>query len=253
MGLSLTLALPGCKTIEHFAGSGDRSGTTASTTSGPTTSTRSPRTQLTAAEKQLRDDESRFQKTVIGGVLTGAAVGAVVGGLAALLGGGDSRDAKRGAVAGAVVGGAMGGIDGYVTAKREASGNNELRAIQAATNDVRIDNEKLQTVVNSSNQVLAEAQTRLSNLREDVQQRRISAQDAETERRREEANVATMRKALANARTTRDQYAQASQSFRGTADEKRNLDAEIARANRQIADLERNISSYTRAIAVSRA
>jgi len=60
--------------------------------------------------------------------------------------------------------------------------------------------------------------------------------------------------ALEKARETRSEYAKASQQLaQGNPNAGRNLDAEIARTDRQIAQLERNLSEYSRALAVSRA
>ena len=51
----------------------------------------------------------------------------------------------------------------------------------------------------------------------------------------------------------RDQYVQASTKFTGTIQDKRDIDAEIARMNKQVAQLEANVAEYNRALAVSRA
>ncbi len=210
-----------------------------------------PAVPLSAAEQQMRQDSDRFNKTVIGGVLTGAAVGAGVGVLAALLTGGNKKEIRNSAVAGAVVGGVAGGIDGYVTAKKEQSGRNEIRALQAAAADVRQDNQKLQAFLDSSGVVLSEGRQRLAALNGDLAAKRISAEQAQAARKREEQNIASMSTTLAQAKQTRDQYTQASAKFSGTPQDKRDLDGEIARMNRQVAQLEGNISEYNKALAVS--
>jgi hypothetical protein len=210
-------------------------------------------TQLTPAELQMRADEQRFQKTVIGGVIQGAMIGAAVGAVAALLGGGNTKDAARSAGIGALVGGAAGGIDGYVTAKREQAGKNELRALQAAAKDVSDDNAKLQAFLDSSDVVLKEGKTRLAALKGDLNAKRITAQEADAARAREEQNIASMKATLAQAKKTKDEYAKAAAQFKGSPQEKSNLDAEINRMNQQVAKLESNIADYNRAVGVSRA
>lgn len=224
-------------------------------TSGPvqpggqvTSSTGAP---LTSAEQRMRQDESRFNDTVIGGVLTGAAAGAVAGVLAGILTGGNKKEIRNAAIGGAVIGGVAGGIDGYVTAKKEQAGRDEIRALQAAAADVRQDNNKLQAFLDSSGTVLAEGKARLAALRGDVAAKRLSAEQAQAARQREEQNIASMNTTLAQARKTRDQYAQASKQFSGTPQAKRDLDGEIARMNKQVAQLEGNINEYNRALAVS--
>jgi hypothetical protein len=230
-------------------------GPTQSSSGGTGTATASaqPAVQLTPAEQQMRKDSERFNNTVIGGVLTGAAVGAGVGALAALLTGGNSKEVRNSAVAGAVVGGVVGGVDGYVTAKKEQAGRNEIRTLQAAAADVNKDNSKLQAYLDSSGTVLAEGKLRLANLRSDVTSKKLTVQQAEEARKREEQNIASMNSTLTQAKKTRDQYTQAAAQFSGPAANKRDLDAEIARMNKQVAQLEGNIVEYNKALAVSRA
>jgi hypothetical protein len=216
-------------------------------------STGAPATQLSPAEQQMRADSDRFNSTVIGGVLTGAAAGALAGGLAALLTGGNSKEVRNTALAGAVVGGTIGGIDGYVTAKKEQAGRGQIRELQAAAADVRQDNQKLQAYLDSSGSVLNEGKSRLAALRSDVAAKRVSTEQAEAARKREEQNIASMNTTLAQAKKTRDQYTQASAKMTGSIQDRRDIDAEIARMNKQVAQLESNITEYNKALAVSRA
>lgn len=229
--------------------------TTGPTQTGSTQGTGSanPAVALTPAEQQMRADSDRFNKTVIGGVLTGAAAGALAGGLAALLTGGNSKEVRNTALAGAVVGGTIGGIDGYVTAKKEQAGRNEIRALQAAAADVRQDNTRLQAYLDSSGAVLNEGKARLASLSSDLKARRLTTEQAEAARQREEQNIQSMTNTLAQAKKTRDQYTQASTKFQGSIQDRRDLDAEIARMNKQVAQLESNIAEYNKALAVSRA
>ena len=76
---------------------------------------------------------------------------------------------------------------------------------------------------------------------------------AEEARQREERNVASMNKTLDHAKQTRANYAAASKKLGGDAKSKRDLDLEIQKMNQQIAQLERNVAEYNRALAVSRA
>lgn len=212
-----------------------------------------PAQPLSEAEQRMRQDSDRFNQTVIGGILTGAVAGAAAGALAAILTGGNKKEIRNTAVAGAVVGGTIGGIDGYVTAKKEQAGRDEIRTLQAAAADVRQDNNKLQAFLDSSGTVLAEGKARLASLRSDVAAKRLSAEQADAARKREEQNIASMNATLVQAKKTREQYTQASAQFAGTPQSRRDLDAELARMNKQVAQLENNISDYNRALAVSRA
>lgn len=209
--------------------------------------------EMTPAERKLREDQRALEKTVIGGIITGAAIGASVSAVLTAIRGGNSDEIKRSAGAGAIAGGVLGGIDGYVTAKRNQSQKDEVRAIQAAAADVRKDNQSLQSMVTTSTEVLREGQARLVRLKSDVQSRQVSVAQADEARKREAQNIETMQKALSNAQKTRDDYQKASAKFQGTIEQKRNLDAEIAQMNRQIGQLESNLNQYTKALEVSRA
>lgn len=235
LAVCVALTTTGCETLPQLGGSS------------------APAVALTPAEQQMRQDQQRFNSTVIGGVLTGAAVGAVGGALIGILSGDNKKEIGKKAVGGAVIGGVAGGIDGYVTAKREASGNNEIRALQAAAADVRKDNQNLQAYLSSSGTVLKEGQTRLAKLRNDVAAKRVSAEQAQQARQREEQNIASMNATLAGAKKTRGQYQEASAKFSGAPAAKRDLDAEITRMNAQVAQLENNVAEYNRALSVSRA
>jgi hypothetical protein len=208
---------------------------------------------LTAAETQMRQDAEQFDKTVIGGVMTGAAIGAVMGALAAVLSGGDSKQVRNTAIAGGLAGGVLGGVDGYVTAKKQQSGRDEIRALQATAADVRQDNQKLQAFITSSDNVLAEGKTRLAALRNDVAAKKLSAQQAEQARQREEQNIKSMNNTLAQAKKTREQYAEAASKLSNSPQARRDIDSEIARMDKQVSALENNISEYNRALAVSKA
>jgi hypothetical protein len=243
----------GCATVDAPPDATTGSSTASAGTAGSTGVAKSAPTQLTPAELKMRVDEERFQKTVIGGVVQGAMIGAAVGAVAGLLGGGNTKDVARSAGIGALLGGAAGGIDGYVTAKREQAGRDELRAVQEAAKDVKADNAKLQAFLDSSDVVLQEGKTRLAALKGDIAAKRVTAQEAEAARAREEQNIASMKTTLAQAKKTKDEYAKAAAQFKGSPQEKSNLDAEINRMNQQVAKLESNIADYNRAVGVSRA
>jgi uncharacterized protein YcfJ len=236
---SMLVSMSGCQTTGFMASS-----------AGTKTAQGIP---LTPAETQMRQDAEQFDKTVIGGVATGAVIGATLGALAAALSGGDSKQITKSAAIGAVAGGVYGGVDGYVTAKKQQSGRDEIRALQATAADVRKDNDKLKAFIASSDNVLAEGKARLALLRNDVAAKKLSAQQAEQARQREEQNIASMNNTLAQAKKTREQYAQAAVQLGNSPQARRDLDSEIARMDKQVSALESNISDYNRALTVSKA
>lgn len=246
VAIAVSLALAGCQT----PGGGMSNPFSSSSSGGASQTAAMP---MSAAEQELMADQQRFNDTMISAVMTGALTGAAVGGIGALLLGGNSRDAAKGAVGGAVVGGVLAGIDGYVTAKQEQASRQRIRAVQAAANDVRQDNQRLQAYLDTSNRVLAEGKGRLATLKRDVAAKKLSADEARQATQREERNITSMNETLAQARKTRDQYVQASTKMQDTPQNKRDLDGEIRRMNQQIAQLEANVTAYNQALQVSRA
>lgn len=208
---------------------------------------------LSPAETQMREDQDRFNKTVFGGAVTGAVIGAGAGLVYSVITGQDSKARNKTVLATAAAGAVAGGLDGYVTAKKEQAGRQQVRELQAATADVRQDNEHLQAFIESTNSVLAEGRARLATLRSDVAARRISVKDAEQTRQHEQQNIDEMRATLDTAKKSREQYQQAASRLQGTPQERRDLDAEIKKMDREVAKLEGNIAEYSRALQVSRA
>lgn len=218
---------------------------------GGTTQAEAPPVRLTASEEQMRKDDTRFYETVLGGAVAGALTASALCVAAKLLTGG--KKVGEAAVTCAVIGLVVGGVDGYVVGKREKATRDKISELQAATDEVRKDNQNLQTFLDSSNIVLAEGKARLATLRSDLTAKRVSAAQADQARKREEENIASMNRTLKNARGARDVYASAAPKFNGTPQQKRDLDAEITRMNNQVAQLEKNIADYNEALAVSKA
>lgn len=239
---ALAVSMTGCKTLE--LSQDDQSSRTG--VAAP------PPVQRTAAELQMDKDKDRFNRTMIGGILTGAAVGAGLGVVTALVTGNRNEAVKYGVIGG-VAGGTAGGIDGYLTAKKDQAGRNEARTLQAAAADVRTDNERLQAYLDSSGTVLAEGKERLAALNSDVAAKRLTAQQADQARKREEQNIASMNATLVQAKKTREQYQQASAKLTGPAQNKRELDTEIAQMGVRVVKLEKNIEEYNKALQVSKA
>lgn len=239
--VALVLSGVGCQTSGSAPGGSGGTGQAAPARTAP----------VSAAERQMLEDQDRFNKTVIGGAVTWALGMAATCALVLWASGSKDRTGKVAMCA--LIGAAVGAADAWVVAKKWEAGNNELRATQAAAADVRNDNQKLQTYLASSGKVLDEGKSRLAALRSDVAAKRISAEQAEQARQREEQNIASMKAGLEHAKKTRADYQQASAKFQSAPQAKRDLDGEIARMDTQVAQLERNIADYNRALAVSRA
>lgn len=209
---------------------------------------------LTPAEKQMRSDAGEFTETVAGGAIFGAILGAMA--LAALGALGNPNNpgagAASGAIMGAAIGGIMGGVDGYVTAKQRQNANNNIRMINSMAEDVRKDNERLERLVKSSNEVLNESRTQLEEIKSQVEQNQKSVAEAEAERARYEKNRDAMQTALNDLQKRRDNYAQAATKMRSRGARTADLDRQIEMLNRQIEQLEKNVGYMNSALAVTK-
>lgn len=205
----------------------------------------------TPAEARMREDSGRFNATVLGGTVAGCGIGAVVAGLGCKLTGGDSRKVRNCALAGCVVLGAAGAADGYHTAKQQQASRDRVRTTQAMAADVRQDNQKIQAFLESSNKVLADSRTRLKQIDAQVAARRITADQAASERRRIEQNRDLMQSTLDEMKQSRDVYREAAKK-EPSGGGSRDLDSELNQMNQKIASLERNVRAMNAALGVTR-
>jgi len=209
-----------------------------------------------AAEKEFDQDSANFSKVVFGGFATSMIQRGLPSALACLLKYQNDQRRRNECLAVATVASAIDGISkGYIVAKRQEAGNNELRAIKSVTSDMEKDNARLQEMIDAADAMVRESQARLNKLREDVAAKRIAASDAQAERQREEANLVQLNQALKDAKATRDEYVKASRELKrdpndpqGSAAAKRNLDAEIAAMSAKVASLEKNVKKLSDAL-----
>lgn len=209
--------------------------------------------QMTAAERQLRDDPIRFQQTVIGGMLAVGAQHCALRAVEILLNRGNRRQAREACVQGLKTGVVAGAEDGYATAVAEEAGRRRVAAARLAAAHVQQDNRRLQGFLDSSAQVLREGRERLATLKQAVAAQRMTADEAAQALQREQRNLQAMQGSLAEARKTRDGYRQAAAQFSAQRQDTRALDTQIHHMNARIAELEAHVAQYEQALRVSRA
>lgn len=222
--------------------------------SGGSSSSVEEEKELTPAEKQLRADSTEFAETVAGGAIFGAILGAMAMAALGALGnpGNAGAGAARGAIMGAAIGGIMGGVDGYLTAKQRENANNNIRMTTSMAEDVRKDNERLERLVKSSNDVLADSRMQLADIKSQVEQNQKTVAQADAERQRYEKNRDAMQTALNDLQKRRDNYVQAATKMRSRGARTADLDRQIDSLNKQIEQLEKNVGSMNNALAVTK-
>ncbi len=205
----------------------------------------------TTAEEQLRQDAQVYNETVGGGVAVGALIGGLLG-VALGAASGDSKNMVRYGLAGAAAGGIMGGVDGYMTAKAQENSNNQVRMLASIKEDVEKDNIRLRQLLKSSSSVLAESKEKLDKIKEDVQLKKITLAQAETERQNVQKNHALMANALKGLSERRDRYQETATKIKSNGGDTRQLDSEISQLQKQVSSLENMVSSLNTALEVSR-
>lgn len=214
-----------------------------------TPSPRQTEAQRSAAETQLAEDTNNFRNVVFGGFLATAMEQGPL--LLAKCWAAFPRDkqARERCMGVVVVKVTMEGVGkGYAQAVAQKAGNDRLRGMQQVTRDMEADNARIQQIIDASDAVVAEAQGRLRKLQDDVRQKRVAAEQARAEAKRDQENLDTMQTALKDARATRDEYQKASASFRGTPPERSKLDAQIAAMTKKVAELEANVKKLSAAL-----
>lgn len=209
---------------------------------------------LTPAEQQLRAEADTFNETVAGGVVTGVVVGALLGVLVGAASGGKNRGQAMatGAAVGAAAGGVLGGVDGYMTAKAQENANNKVRMLNAMTEDAKKDTDRLKRLVASSEQVLADSKSRLESIKNDVAAKRLTVAQANAERSTIVENQALLQKTLETSVEKRNSYKETSNRMKAQGGNTAEMDAQIAIMEKEVQELEANVSSLNSALEVTR-
>lgn len=205
----------------------------------------------TPAERQLREDQALFNETVISGVITHALAGC---GLAILknLPAKNARQMQEDCLRWATVGTIVGGADAYRVATLQRAGNQRTRALRAAAADVREDTRRLERLVATNSQVLAESKRRLDSLQRELASGQISVSDAEAARRRAIANLELMQGVLAQAKQAREQYTIAGRQLSQGAPTPSELTRATQDLQSRIDELEKQVVDYAEALRISR-
>lgn len=208
-------------------------------------------TALSPQERQLcqdSEDTRTFNNTVLGGAALGAGLGALVGGIGCLLAHGNTKQCIASAGGGAVVGGIAGGIDGYVTAKRQEAARQRVRAIDAVTNDVRMQNARLQRSVQNAQAVVDADTDRLAQIDGQRASGQLTLEQAMAERAKAENNKQKLDQLIASVEESRNDYQKAAVK---TSQYSPDFNAQIQQMNMQIAALTQQRDTLDHALAIT--
>jgi hypothetical protein len=197
---------------------------------------------LTPDEKLLREQSDSFvQENVFGGAATGAIIGCVLGGALVAVLGGSGSNVAAGCGIGAAGGAIAGGVDGYLKAKEAQNQANQVLVTRSVTDDIRKENAKLESAVQTAQRVVANDQKKLEQIRADLAAKKTTLQQARAETAVIRDNSKEIEDILNAARKNRDDFVDARNKLSGG--DTAALDQEIAQLNGEIAQLETQLAA----------
>lgn len=231
----------GCTTGGRYGGGYGGSYSSASASSG----------KLTDDEKLLREQSDSFvQDNVFGGAATGAVVGCLLGGVLGALLGGRASSAAIGCGAGAAGGAIVGGVDGYMNAKAAQNQSNKILMTRSVTTDIRKENAKLETAVQTAQRVVDADQKKLDQIKADLAAKKITIENARAQASVIKQNSAEIAQILDAARKNRDDFVDARNKLQGGVDTSQ-LDQEIDQLNGEIDQLQNQLASVNTSLSLT--
>jgi hypothetical protein len=206
---------------------------------------------LTSDEKLLREQSDSFvQDNVFGGAATGAIVGCLLGGLLGALLGGRGADAAIGCGAGAAGGAIVGGVDGYMNAKAAQNQSNKILMTRSVTADIRKENAKLESAVQTAQRVADSDQKKLDQIKSELAAKTISIENARAQASVIRQNSAAIAQILDAARKNRDNFVDARNKLQGGVDTTE-LDQQISQLDAEIAQLQNQLASVNTSLSLT--
>lgn len=187
---------------------------------------------LTPAERRMREQSRAFQRTVWEGVLIGAGAGTLWGVV--------QRDDAKDVLKKALIGGAVGGLAGAYIAHKQKQYSTKEDQLNAMVTDVRESNKQTQELIASAREVIAEDRRRLAA----VEKRHKAGQATEAElaatRTRVSENKTVVAQATKGAREKSTMFQGAEREYRQQNPDANTapLQSEINAFNQQIETLD---------------
>jgi len=225
VGLSITLILGGCVTHGQ-----------------------QPDEQLTPAEARLRQQSADFNRTIAEGVGIGALGGAALGaGIGALVTKNRGTGALIGAAIGALSGAVAGGVTGSYYANKKQQYANEEQRLDSMIADISTENQKLEALNATTQQVVTENLAELDAIQGDLSAKRISRAQANQRLAQVDNERQTIALTLASLKKRRNEWQEAAAQARmdASGQQVRMLDQQIAQLEKQINAMESELDALT--------
>ena len=193
-----------------------------------------PDENLSAEERQMREDSNVFAKTVLGGTLTIGALAA----LACALEHGFDEDNLGKCATHAAIGGVVGAIDGYRKAKIDEASRIKVREIDLVTQEIEERNAAAQRMLDSSRKVVEQNRERISELKQQVAQNEAQEELLAEEQKRLQANIDVMNRSIKTLEQDRNTYQALAQELETEGQDVADLRSRVESMDLQIAALE---------------
>lgn len=203
---------------------------------------------LTPAEQKMREQADTFNQTIGEGAMVGCIAGAILGALLV-------NDKKgQGALIGCGAGAAVGAGAGYMVASTQESYATEEARLDAMIGDLRSDNTRLASLIDSSRSVIAADKAEIDRLDQKIATGQITAKQAKADIAKVDSNIDYLTKTVASLKKRQEEYQLARKETPSDADGKRvaAMDAEISQLSVQIASLEQNLDGLMARRKISR-
>lgn len=201
---------------------------------------------LTPAERHLRSESKSYAQTASQACLTVGTVAAV----AAYLLSDRRHRGRNAAIAGAAGCGVGMGVNHYVQTRRAQYANSEQR-LHVMIMDVREDNARLERLVGTTKQVVADDRKRIARIDAAYQSKEMSTAQARSEMRAVVDNRNHLRQTLGALRQKESDWKKVSLYERQAGSDTRELDAEILELRRKIQTIEEELAVMDQEISVS--
>lgn len=160
---------------------------------------------LTPAERRLREQSRAFQRTVWEGVLIGAGAGALWGVI--------QRDDAKDVLKKALIGGAVGGLAGAYIAHKQKQYSNEEDQLDSMIADVRESNQQTKALIVSTREVIAEDKRRLAAVEKRYKAGQATEAELKTTRTHVSENQAVIAQAAKGAREKSSMFEGAERAY----------------------------------------
>ncbi len=189
-------------------------------------------TDLSPAERRMREQSRAFQKTVWEGVLIGAGAGALWG----VIEGDDAKDLLKKAL----IGGAVGGLAGAYIGHKQRQYSDEEDQLNSMIADVRESNQQTEALIASVQQVIEEDKRRLATVEKRYKAGEATQAELASTRARISENRAVVAQATQGAREKYSMFEGAERSFReqNPGTDTGRLQSELNSYNQQIETLD---------------